>query len=78
MSAPALTATDLPLPAKRGKVRDVYDLGNDRLLLVATDRISAYDVVMANGVPGKGVLLTQLALFWFDKFAAEFPHHVVT
>ena len=76
MTAPALTATDLPFPATRGKVRDVYDLGGGRLLLVATDRISAYDVVMANGVPGKGILLTQTARFWFDRYAADYPNHL--
>ena len=54
--------TDYPLFA-RGKVRDVYDLG-DKLLIVATDRISAFDVVLPNGIPGKGKLLTQMSLFW--------------
>ncbi|MCL6630658.1 MAG: phosphoribosylaminoimidazolesuccinocarboxamide synthase, partial [Armatimonadetes bacterium] len=50
---------------RTGKVRDVYDLG-DELLIIATDRISAYDVVMPNGIPDKGRVLTQLSLFWFD------------
>ena len=50
----------------RGKVRDVYDL-DDRLLIVATDRISAYDVVMPNGIPGKGKILTEMSLFWFRQ-----------
>ena len=64
--------TDLPLPRKReGKVRDVYDCtlkdGQEAILLVASDRISAFDVVMPNGVPGKGVVLTQLSAFWFEK-----------
>jgi phosphoribosylaminoimidazole-succinocarboxamide synthase len=62
-------------PLRRGKVRDVYDLG-DYLLLVATDRISAYDVVMANGIPGKGVMLTRMSKFWFDGFADTVPNHV--
>ena len=58
------TALDLPLLA-RGKVRDIYDLG-DRLLIVATDRISAFDVVLPNGIPDKGLVLNQLSAFWFD------------
>ncbi|HHS48520.1 MAG TPA: phosphoribosylaminoimidazolesuccinocarboxamide synthase, partial [Desulfurella acetivorans] len=51
---------------KRGKVRDVYDL-DDKLLIVATDRISAFDVILPNGIPGKGEVLTQISLFWFEK-----------
>ena len=78
----ALLATDLPFPKRAGKVRDVYDvsdaLGEPRLLIVATDRISAFDCVMPNGVPGKGALLTQLSAFWFDRLSALVPHHVVT
>ena len=62
----ALLQSTLPLPVRRGKVRDVYDLG-DSLLIVATDRISAYDVVMPNGIPDKGRILTALSLFWFEK-----------
>jgi phosphoribosylaminoimidazole-succinocarboxamide synthase len=62
---------------RRGKVRDVYDLG-DRLLIVATDRISAFDVVLPSGIPAKGVVLTQLSLFWFRLLADVLPHHVVT
>ncbi|MBR1609331.1 MAG: phosphoribosylaminoimidazolesuccinocarboxamide synthase [Kiritimatiellae bacterium] len=65
----------LPEPA-RGKVRDVYDLG-DTLLFVATDRLSAFDVVMPNGVPDKGRVLTQLSLFWFRHFS-DVPNHLVT
>ena len=68
--------TDLPsLPVRRGKVRDIYDLG-DKLLLVATDRISAFDWVMPNGIPDKGKILTQLSQFWFEKLGE--PHHVIT
>lgn len=81
MPAAALMSTDLPLPRRSGKVRDVYDLASAKpghLLIVATDRISAYDVVMADGVPGKGILLTQTALFWFEKYRAHFANHVVT
>ena len=61
----------------RGKVRDIYDLG-DRLLLVATDRLSAFDVVMPTPIPDKGCVLTQLSLFWFDKLASVVPNHVIT
>ena len=72
----ALLKTDLPFPARRGKVRDVYDLG-DTLLIVATDRISAFDVVMPNGIPDKGRILTALSLFWFEKFANRVENHLV-
>jgi phosphoribosylaminoimidazole-succinocarboxamide synthase len=64
-------------PWRRGKVRDVYDLG-DRLLIVATDRISAFDVVLPSGIPAKGIVLTQLSLFWFRLLADLLPHHVIT
>ena len=69
--------SNLPYPCRRGKVRDVYDLG-DRLLVVASDRISAFDVVMPNGVPDKGKILTHLSLFWFEKFGRQFEHHLIT
>ncbi len=73
---PALLTTDIPgLPVRRGKVRDVYDLG-DRLLLVATDRISAFDWVMPNPIPDKGRVLTQISAFWFDLLGV--PNHVLT
>ncbi len=77
--APPLLETSLPAVAlhKRGKVRDVYDLG-DRLLIVATDRLSAFDVVLPTGIPGKGILLTQVSLFWFRLLADVVPNHVVT
>src|SRR5271170_6315349 len=75
MTAPLLQST-LPLPVRRGKVRDVYDLG-DSLLIVATDRISAFDCVMPNGIPDKGKILTSLSLFWFELFSAEFPNHLL-
>ena len=65
------------LPVRRGKVRDVYDLG-DRLLIVATDRISAYDVIMPTGIPDKGRLLTGLSLWWFEFLADITPNHLVT
>lgn len=67
------------LPFKKvgsGKVREIYDLG-DRLLIIASDRISAFDVVMPNGVPGKGVLLTQISLWWFSQAARIMPTHLV-
>ncbi|GAG31572.1 unnamed protein product, partial [marine sediment metagenome] len=63
-------------PCRRGKVRDVYDLG-DELLLVATDRISAYDVVLPTPIPGKGAMLTGISRFWFEKFADAVPHHLI-
>jgi phosphoribosylaminoimidazole-succinocarboxamide synthase len=62
---------------RRGKVRDVYDLG-ERLLIVATDRLSAFDVVLPSGIPGKGVILTQLSLFWFDLLKDVVDNHVLT
>jgi phosphoribosylaminoimidazole-succinocarboxamide synthase len=69
-----------PAPRLRslGKVRDVYDAGEDRLLLVATDRISAFDVVLPDPVPDKGRVLTGLSSFWFDRTADLVPHHVVS
>ena len=78
----ALLKTDLNLPNKRsGKVRDLYDVtladGQDALLIVATDRISAFDVVMQNGLPGKGVVLTQISKFWFDYFK-DVPSHLIS
>ncbi len=74
-----LTNTDLPgLPLLgRGKVRDLYSVGDD-LLLVATDRISAFDHVLATGIPGKGKILTQLSLFWFDLLRDLVPNHLIT
>jgi phosphoribosylaminoimidazole-succinocarboxamide synthase len=64
-------------PDYRGKVRDLYDLG-DHLLLVATDRVSAYDVILNEGVPGKGRVLTQISRFWFEKLRSIVPNHCVT
>jgi phosphoribosylaminoimidazole-succinocarboxamide synthase len=61
----------------RGKVRDIYDLG-DRLLIVATDRLSAFDVVLPTPIPDKGRVLTQLSLFWFEKLADIVPHHLIS
>ena len=77
MSAPVLT-TDLPgFPRRQGKVRDIYDLG-DRLLLVASDRISAFDVVMSEPIPDKGRILTRLSAFWFRHLADLAPNHLVS
>ncbi|WP_048438092.1 phosphoribosylaminoimidazolesuccinocarboxamide synthase [Caenimonas sp. SL110] len=67
--------TSLPLLA-RGKVRDNYAVGTDRILMVASDRLSAFDVIMGEPIPGKGELLTQMALFWFDKLGHICPNHL--
>ncbi len=79
----ALLTTALKLPNRRsGKVRDLYDVtlesGEEALLIVATDRISAFDVIMGNGLPGKGVVLTQISRFWFDFFGHEVAHHLLS
>src|SRR6202049_979541 len=68
---------DLPLRAS-GKVRDVYQLDNERLLFVATDRISAFDYVLATGIPHKGRVLSQISLFWFDFLSDIVPNHVIS
>lgn len=65
------------VPAARGKVRDIYDLG-DKLLIVASDRLSAFDVVLPTGIPDKGRVLTQLSLFWFDLLKDVLPNHVLS
>ena len=70
--------TAAPRLRTRGKVRDVYDVGEDRLLLVATDRISAFDVVLPDPIPDKGRVLTGLSSFWFDRTADVVPNHVVS
>jgi len=77
VSAPLLqsTLTSLPLIA-RGKVRDNYAVGDDRILMVASDRLSAFDVIMGQPIPGKGELLTRMALFWFARLAAIVPNHL--
>jgi phosphoribosylaminoimidazole-succinocarboxamide synthase len=69
------TITSLPLLA-RGKVRDNYAVGTDRILMIASDRLSAFDVIMGEPIPGKGALLTQMALFWFNKLGHLCPHHL--
>ncbi|HML53085.1 MAG TPA: phosphoribosylaminoimidazolesuccinocarboxamide synthase [Solidesulfovibrio magneticus] len=75
----AVTETDIkayPLRS-RGKVRDIYDLSPDSLLLVTTDRISAYDVIMPDPIPLKGVILNQITLFWMDMFKDMVPNHLI-
>ena len=69
------TISSLPLLA-RGKVRDNYAVGADRLLMVASDRVSAFDVIMGEPITGKGELLTKMALFWFDKLTGIVPNHL--
>jgi phosphoribosylaminoimidazole-succinocarboxamide synthase len=74
-AVPTTSLHSLPLLA-RGKVRDNYAVGTDRILMVASDRLSAFDVVMKAPVPGKGRLLTQMALFWFKHLEGIVPHHL--
>ena len=72
-----LSEANLPLPLFcRGKVRDTYDLG-DKLLIVSTDRLSAFDVVLPNPIPNKGVVLNQLSCFWFEKTSQAMPNHLI-
>jgi len=82
LESPTMTtmlASDLPLPRiGRGKVRDIYAVGDDRVLLLATDRISAFDVVMAETIPMKGAVLTQISAFWFNELAGVVPHHMIS
>ncbi len=78
MTDEPLLQIDLPGLAKlkSGKVREIFDLG-DRLLMVASDRLSAFDVIMPNGIPRKGEVLTQISFFWFDRFASLVPNHLL-
>ncbi|MBI5600107.1 MAG: phosphoribosylaminoimidazolesuccinocarboxamide synthase [Gemmatimonadetes bacterium] len=79
MSPVMVGTTNLPLPCiRRGKVRDVYAVGEDRLLLVASDRVSAFDVVMRELVPYKGAVLTQITAWWLRQFEREIAHHMIT
>src|SRR5205809_6009840 len=71
----AILQTNLPFPVRRGKVRDIYDL-DDSLLFVATDRISAFDVVLSPGIPEKGKILNQISLFWFRHFG-DVANHIL-
>jgi phosphoribosylaminoimidazole-succinocarboxamide synthase len=78
-AAPTLVQSRLPLPLlRRGKVREVYEVDADHLLIVASDRVSAFDVVMREPVPRKGAVLTQISAFWFEHLAEVFPSHYVT
>lgn len=71
--------TKLPLPlVNRGKVRDIYAVGSDKLLIITTDRLSAFDVVLPKPIPDKGRVLNQISLFWFEKFKNTVPNHVIT
>ena len=69
------TLRSLPLLG-RGKVRDNYAVGNDKLLIVTTDRLSAFDVIMGEPIPGKGRVLNQMANFWFDRLKHVVPNHL--
>ena len=79
MSSPVVTSTRSATrtPTRSGKVRDLYDLG-ESMLIVATDRISAFDVVLPDGIPNKGKVLTQISAFWFEKLSSVVPNHVIT
>src|ERR1700742_696240 len=74
-----MLASDLPLPRiGRGKVRDIYSVGDDRVLLLTTDRISAFDIVMAETIPMKGAVLTQISAWWFEHLEGVVPHHMIS
>src|SRR3954451_23511002 len=74
-----LAESRLPLPLlRRGKVREVYEVDPEHLLLVASDRVSAFDVVMREAIPRKGAVLTQISAFWFERLAHVFPSHYIT
>src|ERR1017187_5310820 len=74
-----MLASDLPLPRiGRGKVRDIYAVGEDRVLLLTTDRLSAFDVVMTETIPMKGAVLTQISAWWFDRLEGVVPHHMIS
>jgi phosphoribosylaminoimidazole-succinocarboxamide synthase len=74
-----MLASDLPLPRiGRGKVRDIYAVGDDRVLLLTTDRISAFDIVMGETIPMKGAVLTQISAWWFKKLEGVVRHHMIS
>ena len=78
-AAPISTLTSLPLRhLRRGKVREVYEVDGDRLLIVATDRVSAFDVVMNEAVPHKGAVLTQITAWWLRRFEGDVTHHMIS
>ena len=77
-SEPLLKVDALPFPrVGSGKVREIYAIGDDRLLIIATDRLSAFDVVLPDGIPGKGIILTQMSLFWFARATELIATHLV-
>src|ERR1700754_2258264 len=79
MTTTTMRASELPLPkVGRGKVRDIYAVGEDRVLLLTTDRISAFDVVMAETIPMKGAVLTQISAWWFKRLESMIPHHMIS
>src|SRR5213592_3369822 len=79
MTGGVLVQSTLPLPlVRRGKVREVYAVDDATLLLVASDRVSAFDVVMREAVPHKGAVLTQMSAFWFARLTSVMPHHLLT
>jgi phosphoribosylaminoimidazole-succinocarboxamide synthase len=79
IAGPPVTDTELPLKLfARGKVRDTYELGADQLLMVATDRISAFDHILPNGIPDRGKVLTQLSIFWFSQTDTFQPNHLIS
>ena len=78
MNHPVVTQTNIgefPL-ISRGKVRDIYDIDDETLLIVTTDRMSAFDVIMSSPIPMKGVVLNQLTLFWMKRFSSLVPNHI--
>ena len=79
MPSPVISSSAIPgaNPSRQGKVRDIYDLG-DRLLIVATDRLSAFDVVLPDGIPNKGKVLTQISAFWFGKLTGIVDNHLIS
>src|SRR5215813_6256287 len=77
LASPVLeTSLDRHPPDRQGKVRDIYDFG-DRLLIVASDRISAFDYVLGSGIPDKGKVLTQISCFWFERLRDVVPNHII-
>ena len=72
-----LTQTDLPGLMHRGKVRDTYHLSEGQMLMVSTDRISAFDVVLPGGIPNKGLVLNRMSAFWFDQTSHLIPNHLI-
>src|SRR5258706_1542441 len=79
MTEATIARTELPLPLlRRGKVREVYEVDDETLLLVASDRVSAFDVVMTEPVPRKGIVLTQISAFWFRHLSKTVPNHFLT